>query len=111
VLVIISFNLGVSGSHGGSAIPRLGGTEKGRDDPRGWRGEQSHRAVPCELVSSSRVLAKGEVSSKVPAKRGSTVPGTEPEGGRRKDREWASHKQQMGHSKGLWDHNETRTRP
>jgi len=57
------------------------------------------------------VPAGGEVSSKVPAKGALWCQRTEPGGGRRKDRERASHNRQMGHSKGFWDDDDTRTRP
>jgi len=62
-------------------------------------------------VSSSRVLAGGEVSSKVPAKGALWCQRTEPEGGRRKDRERASHNQQTGLSKCYWDDDGTGTGP
>ena len=43
VPLITSFDQGVSGSHGGSAIPQLGVTE-GTDSRGGQRGELSHCA-------------------------------------------------------------------
>jgi len=71
-------------------------------------------------VSSSRVPARGEqegacrgrsLSSKVSAKGAVRCQQTEPGGGRRKDREQASHSQQTGHSNGFWDDDETGMRP
>jgi len=62
-------------------------------------------------VSSSSVLARGEVSSTMPAKGAVRCQRTEPGGGRRKDHERASHNRQTGHGKGFWDDNETGTRP
>ena len=76
----------------------------------------------CQPVSSSRVPARGgraiecqpgeSFSCKMPAKGAVRVQWqrTEPGGGERKDRERASHSRQMGHSKGIWDDDETRTR-
>jgi len=51
------------------------------------------------------------VSSKMRVKGAVRCQRTEPGGGRRKDRERASHNRQTGHSKGFWDDDETRTRP
>jgi len=57
------------------------------------------------------VPAGREVSSKVPAKGPGRCQRTELGGGRRKDREQASHNRLTGDSKGFWDDDETWMRP
>ena len=62
-------------------------------------------------MSSSKVLAGGEVSSKMPAKGAVWCQWTELGGGRRKDCKGASHNGRTGHSKDFGDDDETGTRP
>jgi len=62
-------------------------------------------------VSSSRVPAGGEVTSKAPAKGAVRCQRMEPGGGWRKDREQGSQNRRRGHSKGFWDDEEAGTTP
>jgi len=104
--VIASFDHGLGGCHGGSAVLRLGGREEEHDDQGEERGEWRHRAEGCQPGNSSSVLAWGKVSSRVPAKGAVRCQRTKPGWGRGKDREWASHSRETGHSNGFGDDDE-----